>query len=82
MLRPRRFLMELSQKVFHREEDFLAVAGTPVVLGHGLDEPRIQSKMAVHWHPPFSVMSAEVTAREKSRFRVWLSKVGVRRRSA
>jgi hypothetical protein len=82
MFNPGRFLIEMGQKIFHKDEDFLAMAGPPVVLGQGLDEHRIQPRMTVHWHPPYSVMSEPEAVREKSRLRTLLSKMGVRRKTA
>lgn len=82
MLSPKRYLMELSRKIFKRERELFAVAGTPIVLGQGLDEPCIQPKLAVHWHPPFSMLTADATGREKGRLRAWLTRVGVWRKTA
>jgi hypothetical protein len=82
MLSLKCFLTNLWKRIFQKDEEYFAVAGYPLVLGQGLNEPRIEPKMAFHWHPPFSVMTAEVARNEKSRFRAWLGKMRIRRKSA
>jgi hypothetical protein len=74
-------LFRLTRKIFHRE-DLVPVGGIPYVLGQGLDVPSIEARLTVHWHPPFSTIATEEKPVEKHRFRTFLAKLGIRKKTA
>jgi len=77
----KQFFTVLRGKVFH-SEDLLPAGGIPYVLGQGLNSPYIEPGLKVHWHPPFSIMAAEESARKKSKIPHLFKKLGLKKKSA
>lgn len=70
-------LEDLFGRLF-RNRRRLVTAGFPVVLGQGLDEPRIEPKMAFFWHPPLSGATTPSAARVslgKGRISGWVRRL-------
>jgi|GEM_PF-4843704 len=70
-------LEDLFGRLF-RNRRTLVTAGFPVVLGQGLDEPRIEPKMVFFWHPPLSAAgdaAAAPMAGGRGRIRGWVSRL-------
>ena len=76
-----RSLEGFIDRVFRNERKLLT-AGFPVVLGQGLEEPRIQPRMTFYWHPPLTAFSDEAKEGKTARMaliRGWFDRVIVRK---
>ena len=70
-------LEDLFGRLF-RNRRTLVMAGFPIVLGQGLDEPRIEPKMTFFWHPPLSAAGNGAAARMvrgKGRISGWVRRL-------
>ncbi|MBN2720487.1 MAG: hypothetical protein JXR72_05240 [Proteobacteria bacterium] len=66
-----------------RNRRTMVTAGFPVILGQGLDEPRIEPKMIFFWHPPLSAAGDSAAARiggARGRISGWVSRLVRRNR--
>jgi len=73
----KRNLENLAGKIFKHQRKLLT-AGFPVVLGQGLEEPRIQPRMVFYWHPPLPAAADEVNGGKtapKRGVRDWVHRV-------
>ena len=76
-----RSMESLIDRVFKKERKLLT-AGFPVVLGQGLEEPRIQPRMTFYWHPPLPAISDEEKGGKTARttlIRGWFDRVIIRK---